>query len=44
MMAPARLESGMRCSQTLPGPVTVARNSPSPPKIMLRTPFTRWMS
>jgi AcrR family transcriptional regulator len=40
-MRPARRENGSDCSQTLPGPVSVAKNTPSPPKIMLFTLATR---
>lgn len=40
----ARFDNGMVCSHTRPGPVSVARNKPSPPKRMFFTPFTRLMS
>ncbi|KAG1280763.1 hypothetical protein G6F64_014511 [Rhizopus arrhizus] len=43
-MRPARRENGSDCSQTLPGPVSVARNTPSPPNSMLLTPVTRLTS
>ena len=34
----------MLCSQTWPGPVSVARNRPSPPNRMFLKPLTIWMS
>ena len=37
----ARLASGSDCNQTRPGPVSVARKIPSPPKSMLRMPGMR---
>ena len=40
----ARFDSGMLCNQILPGPVSVARNNPSPPNSMFLIPFTRVMS
>jgi AcrR family transcriptional regulator len=43
-MRPARRENGSDCSHTLPGPVRVARNTPSPPKNMLFRPATRCTS
>ena len=41
---PARFDSGRVCSHTLPGPVNLARKSPSPEKRTLATPFTVSMS
>ena len=44
MMRSARRENGRVWSQTVPWPLSVARNIPSPPKIMdFRLP-ARWMS
>jgi hypothetical protein len=43
-MRPAMRENGSDCSQTWPGPVSVARNTPSPPKIMLLMPPTGFTS
>jgi integron integrase len=39
-MRPARRENGSDCIHTLPGPVSVAKNTPSPPKNMLLRPPT----
>ena len=41
---PARRENGSDWSQTFPGPVTVAMNSPSPPKSAFLKPPMNWMS
>ena len=43
MRSASRL-SGSDCSQTWPGPVSVAKKSPSPPKSAVLTPPTNWMS
>jgi len=40
----ARRESGSDWSQTRPGPASVAKKSPSPPKRAVFTPPTSWMS
>jgi len=40
----ARLGRGRDWSQTLPGPVSLARKRPSPPSSIFRTPLTRVMS
>ena len=40
----ARRLSGSDCSQTRPGPCSVAKNRPSPPKSAVFTPLTIWMS
>ena len=40
MIRSASTENGMVCSQTLPGPVNVARKKPSPLKNLFFNPFT----
>jgi len=43
-MRPASRENGSDCSHTVPGPVSVARNTPSPPNSMLLMPPTAFTS
>src|SRR5713101_281044 len=43
-MRPASREKGSVCRMVFPGPVSVARNSPSPPNSAFLNPPTSWMS
>ena len=42
--ATARRENGRLCSQTVPGPVTLAKNRPSPPNSAVLILPTYWIS